>query len=111
MTLTSGVYKFDSSAFLTGTSATPGVLTLDAQGLSNAFFVFQIGSTLITSSADSGSNTSARVQIINAGANDSLYWQVGSAATIGTYTQFRATSCRSPRSRCRRAPRSAAGEP
>jgi hypothetical protein len=88
MTLTSGVYRFDSSAFLTGTSASPGILTLDAQGLNNQFFVFQIGSTLITSSADTGSMTSAEVQIENPGANDGVYWVVGSAATIGTYTQF-----------------------
>jgi hypothetical protein len=32
--------------------------------------------------------TSAQVQIENPGANDSVYWVVGSAATIGTYTQF-----------------------
>ena len=88
MTLTSGVYKFDSSAFLTGTSASPGILTLDAQGLDNQFFVFQIGTTLNTSSADTGSMTSAKVQIENPGANDGVYWVVGSAATIGTYTQF-----------------------
>ena len=87
MTLTSGVYKFDSSAFLNGTSASPGVLTLNAQGQNNQFFVFQIGSTLNTSSADTGSMTSAEVQIENPGANDCVYWVVGSA-TIGTYTRF-----------------------
>ena len=38
LTLTSGVYCFDSSAQLTGT------LTLDAQGDPNAVFIFQIGS-------------------------------------------------------------------
>lgn len=52
LTLTSGVYHFSSSAFLTGT------LTLDAQGNNNAFWVFQIGSTLITAS-------SSAVQVIN----------------------------------------------
>lgn len=82
MTLTSGVYSFDSSAFLTG------ILTLNAQGRDNQFFVFQIGSTLITSSATTGSTPSAKVQITNPGANDGVYWVVGSAATIGTYTQF-----------------------
>jgi len=88
MTLTSGVYSFDSSAFLTGTSASPGVLTLNAQGLADQSFVFQIGSSLITSSATTGTDPSAEVQIINPGANDSLYFVVGSAATIGTYTEF-----------------------
>jgi len=76
--LTPGVYNFDSSAFLTGT------LTLDALGNPNALFVFQIGSTLITASGPG----QAAVEIINPGSNDSLFWVVGSAATIGTYTQF-----------------------
>jgi Ice-binding-like/PEP-CTERM motif len=77
--LTSGVYKFDSSAQLTGT------LTLDAQHLNNAYWVFQIGSTLTTASASS-------VNIINVGSNggsdDGLFWQVGSSATLGTTTAF-----------------------
>ena len=47
LTLTSGVYHFDSSAQLTGT------LTLDAQGNNNAFWVFQIGSALTTASSSS----------------------------------------------------------
>ena len=66
-TLRAGVYKFDSSAFLTGTSASPGTLILDAQGLADQLFVFQIGSTLITSAADTrdddqceGSNCKSR---------------------------------------------------
>jgi type VI secretion system secreted protein VgrG len=88
MTLTSGVYSFDSSAFLTGTSASPGVLTLNAQGLNNQYFVFQIGSTLITSSATTGTLPSAEIQIENPGANDGVYFVVGSATTIGTYTEF-----------------------
>jgi hypothetical protein len=79
LTLTSGVYTFNSSAQLTGT------LTLNAQGLNNAYWVFQIGSTLTTASA-------ASVIIINAGptggSNDGLFWQVGSSATLGTTTAF-----------------------
>lgn len=78
MTLTSGVYSFDTSADLTGT------LTLDAQGRADAFFVFQMGTTLMTASGPG----SAAVQIINPGLNDAVYWVVGSAATIGTYTSF-----------------------
>jgi type VI secretion system secreted protein VgrG len=79
LTLTSGVYTFDSSAQLTGT------LILNAQGLNNAYWVFQIGSTLTTASA-------ASVEIINVGSNggsdDGLFWQVGSSATLGTTTAF-----------------------
>lgn len=81
MTLTPGVYCFDSSAQLTGT------LTLDAQGSCDSLFVFQTGSTLTTSVASA-------VNVINnpcstscrGGAN--VFWQVGSSATIGTGSQF-----------------------
>ena len=79
LTLTSGVYHFDSSAQLTGT------LTLDAQGNNNAFWVFQIGSALTTAS-------NSVVQVINFGSNNGfdvgLFWQVGSSATLGTSTAF-----------------------
>lgn len=78
MTLTSGVYSFGTSADLTGT------LTLDAQNLANAFFVFQMGTTLTTASGPG----SAAVQILNPGLNDAVYWVVGSAATLGTDTAF-----------------------
>ncbi len=76
--LAPGVYSFASSADLTGT------LTLNAGGVANALFVFNIGSTLTTASGPGN----AAVQIINPGANDAVYWVVGSAATIGTYTSF-----------------------
>ncbi|MHB1035264.1 MAG: ice-binding family protein [Pirellulales bacterium] len=79
LTLTSGVYKFDSSAQLTGE------LQLDAQGNDNAFWVFQIGTTLTTASG-------SVVQVINVGSNngsdDGVFWQVGSSATLGTGTSF-----------------------
>jgi hypothetical protein len=72
-TLTPGVYCFSTSAQLTGT------LTLDAQGSSNAVFIFKIGSTLTTASASS-------VLLINGGSNCGVFWQVGSSATLGTGT-------------------------
>jgi type VI secretion system secreted protein VgrG len=81
LTLTSGVYKFDSSALLTGT------LKLDAQGNNNAYWVFQINSTLTTGSSDGSS-----VELINAGSNNGsdvgVFWQVGSSAAIGVGTAF-----------------------
>lgn len=76
LTLSEGVYKFSSSAQLTGT------LTLDAQGDPNAVFIFQIGSTLTTASGSS-------VSIINGGSNCRVFWQIGSSATLGTGTSFR----------------------
>lgn len=75
LTLTPGVYRFNSSAQLTGT------LTLDALGNPNARFVFQIGSTLTTASA-------SVVRLINGGVADNVFWQVGSSATLGTTTTF-----------------------
>jgi len=75
LTLTPGIYFFADSAQLTG------ALTLDAQGLSDALFVFQIGSTL-----KSASNSS--VLFINGGQGSQLFWQVGSSATLGTTTAF-----------------------
>ncbi|MGA1979031.1 MAG: ice-binding family protein [Sedimentisphaerales bacterium] len=76
-TLTSGVYKFDSSAGLTGT------LTLDVNNNPDAYFVFQIGSTLTT-------GTGSSVVMINVpdGGFCNKYWQVGSSATLGTGTDF-----------------------
>ncbi|MFY9822022.1 MAG: ice-binding family protein [Thermoanaerobaculia bacterium] len=73
LTLTPGVYCFSTSAQLTGT------LTLDAQGNSNAVFVFKIGSTLTTASASS-------VLLINSASSCGVFWQVGSSATLGTGT-------------------------
>jgi Ice-binding-like len=74
-TLTPGVYCFASSAFLTGT------LTLDGQGNANSVFIFQMGSTLITAS-------NASVMLINGAKGCNIFWQVGSSATLGTYTSF-----------------------
>jgi len=73
--LTPGVYRFSSSAQLTG------VLTLDFQNQSNAAFVFQIGSTLTTASASA-------VSVLNGNAHSAIYFDVGSSATLGTSTAF-----------------------
>jgi type VI secretion system secreted protein VgrG len=75
LTLQPGVYRFDSTAQLTGT------LTLDAGGDSSALFVFQIGSALTTASA-------SVVNLVNGGANNGVFFQVGSSATLGTSTTF-----------------------
>ena len=77
LTLTPGVYCFDSSAGLTGT------LTLNALGDPNAVWIFKTGSTLTTHSGSS-------VTIINGGSGPgcNVFWQVGSSATLGTTTSF-----------------------
>jgi outer membrane autotransporter protein len=77
MTLTPGVYRFNTSAQLTGT------LNLDTLTDPNAVFVFQIGSTLTTASA-------SHVNVIGAGSlsDPNVFWQVGSSATLGSATAF-----------------------
>jgi Ice-binding-like len=75
MTLTPGVYYFSSSAQLTGT------LTLNFASDPTGSFVFQIGSTLTTASL-------ADVIVENGGPESSIFWDVGSAATLGTGTDF-----------------------
>jgi uncharacterized repeat protein (TIGR01451 family) len=75
LTLTPGVYCFSSSAQLTGT------LTLDAQNVPSAVFIFQIYSTLTTASG-------SKITLINKAQSCNVFWQVGSSATLGTTTDF-----------------------
>ena len=75
MTLTPGVYCFNTSAQLTGD------LVLDALGNPLAVWVFKVGSTLTTASGSS-------VGVINGGQALKVFWQVGSSATLGTTTRF-----------------------
>jgi hypothetical protein len=75
LTLTPGVYCFDTSAQLTGE------LTLDLQGKADALFIFQIGSTLTTAPG-------ASVVFVNGSPSCNLFWQVGSSATLDTHTLF-----------------------
>jgi hypothetical protein len=75
-TLAPGVYCAATSLAVTG------AVTLDGQGNANAFWVFQMGSTLTT-------GTTANVALINGAQAKNVYWQVGSSATLGTGTTFR----------------------
>ena len=79
LTLPPGLYKSTSSL-----SISSGDLTLDAQGDANAVFVFQMASTLTT--------TSGRKVILSGGAKSTnVFWQVGSSATLGTTSVFKGT--------------------
>lgn len=75
LTLTPGVYKYDTSAQLTG------ALTLNFEGKSNQEIVVQIGTTLTTASASS-------VKVEGANSTDGVFFQVGSSATLGSTTVF-----------------------
>jgi type VI secretion system secreted protein VgrG len=82
LTLTSGVYAFggNPAAVLLN-----GILTLDAQGNNNAYWVFQIPNALTT-------GVSSSVVVTNFGTNggndDGLFWVVGSSAGIFASTSF-----------------------
>ena len=75
MTLTPGVYRFSSSAQLTGD------LILDGDGP----FIFQIGSTLTTAPGARVMQTPGSICFCD------VFWQVGSSATIDTTTLFAGT--------------------
>ena len=64
-----------------------GVLTLDGQGNVNASFVFQAPSALTTAAGAPGVPGS-RIVLINGAKAANVWWQVGSSATIGTYSLF-----------------------
>ncbi len=76
LTLAPGTYTV-----LAGSSNLTGALTLDGGGNANAYWVFQLPSTLITSS-------SSFVNVINTGSGAGLYWNVGSSATLGENSLF-----------------------
>ncbi len=76
MTLAPGVYCFSAAATLDAS----GKLTLDAKHDTNAFWVFQMGSTL---HVDSGA-----VIVINGGTPCNVFWQVGSSATLAAGAQL-----------------------
>jgi hypothetical protein len=74
LTLTPGVYKASAGTY----AITSGDLTLDAQGDSNAVWVFQSATSLTVGL----SATPRQVLLINGADARNVYWQVGSAARI-----------------------------
>ena len=75
LNLTPGVYNDSTSFGLTG------ILTLNAGGDPNAVWIFQAGSTLTTAS-------NSKVDLIGGAQACHVFWQVGSSATLGTYSDF-----------------------
>lgn len=81
-TLTPGVYKFASSAQLTG------ALTLDFASNPGGTFIFDVGTALTTAS-------NSAVNVLNGNSQSSIYWLMGvtggsgtGSATLGTSTVF-----------------------
>jgi Ice-binding-like/Bacterial Ig-like domain len=81
-TLPPGIYKTTSAQPSLGIT---GTLTLDAGGDPNAVWIFQIVSTLTTAANNS------EVIPINGADFHNVFWQVGSSATLGTFTIFKGT--------------------
>jgi hypothetical protein len=75
-TITPGVYTVPY-----GITNLSGALTLDGQGDPNAFWLFQMPSSLITSPGSS-------VSVTNTGTGAGVFWNVGSSATLDTTTSF-----------------------
>jgi type VI secretion system secreted protein VgrG len=73
--LTSGIYRFSTSAALTG------AMTLDFANDPGGVIIFQIGSTLTTAS-------NSVVNVINGTSSNGIYFQVGSSATLGEGSAF-----------------------
>jgi hypothetical protein len=77
LVFTPGLYRSGSSTAISG----GGNLTLDAQGDPNAVFIFQIASTLTTSSGFG-------VTLTGGAKASQIFWEVGSSATIGVGSHF-----------------------
>jgi hypothetical protein len=77
LVFTPGLYRSGTSTAISG----GGDLTLDAQGDPNAVFIFQIASTLTTSSGFG-------ITLKGGAKSSQIFWQVGSSATIGTGSHF-----------------------
>lgn len=75
-TLYPGLYKSTSSLAISS-----GDLTLDAKGDPDAIFIFQMASTLTTTSG-------RQIFLIGGAKANNVYWQVGSSATFGTTSSF-----------------------
>ena len=82
-TLFPGVYRFGHAP----TANLNGTLTLDANGISDAIWIFQATSDLLTAAGAPGTPGSG-VVLINGANPCNVFWQVGSSATIGTYSQL-----------------------
>ncbi|MEO6122200.1 MAG: sigma-70 family RNA polymerase sigma factor [Ilumatobacteraceae bacterium] len=76
-TLAPGIYS-------SGTLGMTGTLVLDGLGDRDALFVFKSSTTLITASA-------SRVVFVNGAQPCNVFWDVGTAATLGTFSEMAGT--------------------
>jgi len=81
-TFTPGVYQSTTSIMITGD------LTLDAQNNPDAVFVFQSSSTIGTAAGAAPPAIPTRILLINGAKASNVWWQAGTSATLGLYSQF-----------------------
>ena len=77
-----GVYQSLTSILITDD------LTLDAQGNANAVFIFQSSSTINTADGAVSPGVHPRILLINGARASNVFWQAGSSATLGTFSEF-----------------------
>ena len=77
-TLNAGVYRINAVTTLSGS------LTLNAQGNSNAVFIFQIQAAFSTAAA-------AKIKLINGAQACNVFWKIEGAVTMATATFFSGT--------------------
>ncbi len=77
-----GLYQSLTSILITGD------IMLDAQGDVNAVFIFQSSSSLDTAAGAISPAAHTRILLRNGAKASNVWWQVGSSATLGTYTEF-----------------------
>ena len=78
-TLVPGVYAFGAASTANLTASSP--LVLNGEGDTNAVFVFQASSSLVTAS-------NSVVQLENGAQACNVFWQVGSSATLNSASTF-----------------------
>ena len=79
-----GVYTATTTLGITGN------LTLDGSTNPNGIWIFQVGSALTTAAGAPGTPAS-QVLLINGAKAHNVFWQIGSSATLGTYSLFQGT--------------------
>lgn len=82
---TPGVYQSITSILVTGD------LTLDALGNPDAVFVFQSSSTVGTAAGAAPPGVRTRILLIGGAKASNVFWQVGTSATLGLFSEFQGT--------------------
>ncbi|MGB8474453.1 MAG: ice-binding family protein [Candidatus Acidiferrum sp.] len=79
-TLPAGVYKATTTLGITG--------DLTLTGTANAVWIFQVGTALTTAAGTTGGVPNSRVILIGGAQAKNVTWQIGSSATLGTFSVF-----------------------